>query len=651
MRRFILVVAFYLVFAQLLLAASDTGTSTSLFYPDLQVIVPADKILIEGAGNTRRLQYTHNTFNAGPGPLVIQPALNSASGNYQGSQYIYSYNSSEGWALNEKIPVAGAFVFHSEHGHFHFPLVTFGLYDTSGANGEPGNPIALSEKNGFCITDSFILDPSLPHAGETGSFGSCLDPTSLRGIHIGAVDEYDKTDPGQSINIGNLPDGNYWLRILVDANNYFAESDKTNNETDVLLKISGNNVQVLRTVIPVLDAPPVITLTSPASGILVSGNVTLTASPATASDVQYLLDGLPYGPIISDGPSYNLSWNTTTVPDGSHWLAAQTTDPVTGVTGTSEVTVVTVNNEARSSGPVVQLTDPANDSILSEIVTLYAAVASKEPITSVEFFVDDISVGKVTSSPYMVAWDTTTVSDGSHQIKAVATDSLGNVSNSTVVIPTVDNSQPAKLIGTDVAISVDGQGTITTPAFSTATPNDLLVAFLTYDGPADSAQTTSINGAGLTWTLLVRSNTQSGTSEIWSARANGTLDNVTVTSQQATDSNFHGSLTVIAFTNAAGTSVVGRAGAPSGAPNIYLPGVIAGDWVFAVGNDSDAVARKPVSGQVLVHQRVDKASDDTFWVQSTAAPSTVNGLVDIRDTQSTNGQWNYAAVEIVATHQ
>jgi len=578
MRRFILVVAFYLVFAQLLLAGSDTGTSTSLLYPDLQVIVPTDKILIEGDGNTRRLQYTHNTFNAGPGPLVIQPVLNSASGNYQGSQYIYSYSSSEGWLLNEKIPVAGAFIFHSEHGHFHFPLVTFGLYDTSGANGEPGNPIALSEKNGFCITDSFILDPSLPHAGETGSFGSCLDPTSLRGIHIGAVDEYDKTDPGQSINIENLPDGTYWLRILVDANNYFAESDKTNNETDVLLKISGNNVQVLRTVIPVLDAPPVITLTSPVSGMFVSGNVTLTASPATASGVQYLLDGLPYGPGISGGPSYDLSWNTTTVPDGSHWLAAQTTDPVTGITGTSEVTVVTVNNEARSSGPVVQLTDPANDSILSEIVTLYATVASKEPIASVEFFVDDISVGKVTSSPYMVAWDTTTVSDGSHKIKAVATDSLGNVSNSTVVIPTVDNSHPPKLIGTDVSISVDGQGTITTPAFSTATTNDLLVAFLTYDGPADSAQTASISGAGLTWTLLVRSNTQSGTSEIWSARANGTLDNVTVASQQGTDNNFHGSLTVIAFTNTAGTSVVGRAGAPSGTPNIYLPGVIAGDW-------------------------------------------------------------------------
>jgi hypothetical protein len=650
MRRSILVITFYLVFAQPLLAGNDTGTSSSLLYPDLHVIIPGDKISIEGTGSTRQIQYTHDTFNAGPGPLVIQPALNSASGNYQGSQYIYSYSPEDGWSRNDQIPVAGAFVFHSEHGHFHFPLVSFGLYDTSGPNGGPGNPIAISGKIGFCISDSYIYDRSLPHAGETGNFGSCSDPTSLRGIHIGAVDEYDKTDPGQSIIIGDLPDGNYWLKALADANNYFAETDKTNNETDVLLKISGNDVQALRTVVPVLDAPPVIVLTSPAPGILVSGKVTLSAGPAKAGDVQYLVDGLPYGPIVSDGPSYNLSWDTTKVPDGSHWLAAQTTDSVTGITGTSEVTQVIVNN-GTGNGPVVQLTDPANDSILSETVSLYAKVASKEPIASVEFFVDDISVGKATSPPYMISWDTTTVSDGPHKIKAVATDSLGNVSSSILVTPTVDNSHPAKLIGTDVSISVDGQGAMTTPSFSTATENDLLVAFLTYDGPANSAQTASISGAGLTWTLLVRSNTQSGTSEIWSARANGTLDNVTVASQQGTDSNFHGSLTVIAFTDAAGTSVVGRAGAPFGVPNIYLPGVIAGDWVFAVGNGSDAVARTPVSGQVLVHQRIDKAADETFWVQSTTEPSAANGLVDIRNTRPTNSQWNYAAVEIVATHQ
>jgi hypothetical protein len=111
-------------------------------------------------------------------------------------------------------------------------------------------------------------------------------------------------------------------------------------------------------------------------------------------------------------------------------------------------------------------------------------------------------------------------------------------------------------------------------------------------------------------------------------------------------------MTVVTFTNAAGTSVVGRAGAPSGAPSIYLPGVIAGDWVFAVGNDWDrAVARVPASGQVLVHQRVDTQVGDTFWVQSTSTPSSANGLVQIGDVSPSNDRWNLASVEIVAARQ
>jgi hypothetical protein len=58
-----------------------------------------------------------------------------------------------------------------------------------------------------------------------------------------------------------------------------------------------------------------------------------------------------------------------------------------------------------------------------------------------------------------------------------------------------------------------------------------------------------------------------------------------------------------------------------------------------------------VSGQVLVHQRIDTQTGDTYWVQATAAPSIVNGPVDIHDTSPTNDRWTYAAVEIVATHQ
>ena len=95
--------------------------------------------------------------------------------------------------------------------------------------------------------------------------------------------------------------------------------------------------------------------------------------------------------------------------------------------------------------------------------------------------------------------------------------------------------------------------------------------------------------------------------------------------------------------------MVGRTGGATGAPDIFLPGIQAGNWVFAVGNDWDrAVARTPVAGQVLVHQWIATSTGDTFWVQSTTFPLTASMLVDIHDSAPTNDRWNYAAVEIVA---
>ena len=624
-----------------------TGAPPSLLFPDLRDIIPTGKISVVGTGSTRQFQYTHDTLDAGPGPLVIQPVFNAASGNYQGTQYIYSQNSSGVWSLSQQLPVAGAFIFDSDHGHFHFPFVTYGLY-TVGANGGPGTAVATSGKISFCINDSFIELPNIPNAGALGNLGSCSDPTSLRGLDIGAVDEYDQTDAGQSITIGNLPDGTYWLRALVDPNNFLFESDKTNNETDVELTITGNTVQVLQTVIPVLNTPPAITLTAPAANATVVGSVQLTASTSTTSGVQFLIDGQSFGALVT-GPPFAITWDTTTVPNGTHWLAAQTTDS-TGVIGTSAVVMVSVSNGV-SAGPTAQLTSPANGSILSSTVTLYATVASSQPIANVSFLVDLAAVGSVNAPPYMIPWDSTTVPDGQHVISVSATDALGNVGNSSPVTVNVNNSHPANLIGKEVTLSVDGAGSLTTPQFSTATVGDLLIAFVSYDGPSGGGQTATVSGAGQVWTLLERSNTQLGTSEIWSARIDGTVSGVTVTATPG-GGGYHGSLTLIAFTNAFGTSVVGRTGAPSGAPDIPLPGVISGDWVFAVGNDWDrAVARTPISGQVLVHQKLDTTTGDTFWVQSTTAPSTANAVVDIHDSAPTSDQWNYAAVEIVATHQ
>ena len=105
-------------------------------------------------------------------------------------------------------------------------------------------------------------------------------------------------------------------------------------------------------------------------------------------------------------------------------------------------------------------------------------------------------------------------------------------------------------IAIDVNISRDlstASTTMTTPAFSTAAGNELLLAFISTDylgGPNTTVQ--SVAGAGLSWVLVVRTNAQSGSSEIWRAFSPSPLTNVSVTAtlSQSTVS----SLTVMSFT-------------------------------------------------------------------------------------------------------
>jgi hypothetical protein len=74
-----------------------------------------------------------------------------------------------------------------------------------------------------------------------------------------------------------------------------------------------------------------------------------------------------------------------------------------------------------------------------------------------------------------------------------------------------------------------------------------------------------------------------------------------------------------------------------------------GSWVWGVGNDWDrAVARTPVSGQILQQQWVDTRVGDTFWVQSTGGPQAAPGIVTLHDNAPTNDRWNMTAVEITA---
>lgn len=302
--------------------------------------------------------------------------------------------------------------------------------------------------------------------------------------------------------------------------------------------------------------------------------------------------------------------------------------------------------------PVVSVTAPAAGTTVSGNVPVAASATDNAAVVGVSFFDGVTPIGaEVLVPPYRVTWDTTGAANGSHNLTAKARDAAGNIGTSAAVAVTVSNGAPAPAAPTvDKMVFSEGLGKRTTTPFSTASPGEVLVAFAASDGPAASnSQTLTISGAGLVWNRVARAATQFGTSEIWTATASTVLTNVSVSSTQAV-TGVHQSLTVIAFTGVGGIGASNVAGAPTGAPTIRLVTQAAGSVVYAVGNDWDrAVARTIPAGQTKVHEFVDTAVGDTFWVQAASGAIAAAGTtVTLNATAPIDDQWNFAIVELKA---
>ena len=81
---------------------------------------------------------------------------------------------------------------------------------------------------------------------------------------------------------------------------------------------------------------------------------------------------------------------------------------------------------------------------LSGTVTLTAQRQNLVDIAKVQFYVNGRTlIGTTTSEPFSVEWNTTTVSNGSATLRAVATDTNGNVGSSGILTVSVVNTTPA----------------------------------------------------------------------------------------------------------------------------------------------------------------------------------------------------------------
>ncbi len=135
-------------------------------------------------------------------------------------------------------------------------------------------------------------------------------------------------------------------------------------------------------------------------------------------------------------------------PHNTLFFAAGTNNEANGSYGRIDVGATP---PVLSAPPVVALTAPTGT--LKGTVTLSATVQDPLAISTVEFFANSTSIGVVSTPPYSIAWDTTTVTDGDVAINAKATDADGNVGLSAKTV-TVANTVVAQVTLTQLQTQI-----------------------------------------------------------------------------------------------------------------------------------------------------------------------------------------------------
>jgi hypothetical protein len=148
-----------------------------------------------------------------------------------------------------------------------------------------------------------------------------------------------------------------------------------------------------------------------------------------------------------------------------------------------------------TTAPTATVTGPSDGSTVGGTVGLSATASDGVGVAGVTFRVDGADVGtEDTSSPYTFAWDSTSVSDGSHTIGARARDTSNNTGNATVVNVTVDNTAP----NTSITSSAIGSTSSTTANFTFSSPDGTATFECRLDSGSYSACTSPKNYSSLT---------------------------------------------------------------------------------------------------------------------------------------------------------
>ena len=170
-------------------AAASLSTSFEAFSPDSCALQEG---CVDGTGVRRLLRFSTQTANVGGSDIILGDPTSTPG-----------------------------FEFAPCHGHFHFEgYAEYQLLDPTGAVAATGH------KQAFCLLDSAPV--GIPGAPTTPRF-HC----GFQGIQRGWSDVYSSGLDCQWVDITDVPEGDYTLRISINPDRVIQEADYTNNTAEI----------------------------------------------------------------------------------------------------------------------------------------------------------------------------------------------------------------------------------------------------------------------------------------------------------------------------------------------------------------------------------------------------------------------------------
>jgi hypothetical protein len=307
-------------------APGNTGTHTGHLWTASGTLLGSLTFTNETASGWQQTSFaTPIPINAGQ---TYVASYHTNVGHYSTDSYYFGKSGVDQWPLHApSSPASGgnglyvyssaaAFPNNSYQGENYWVDVVIGPLDTT-----PPTVSITSPTNNAALNGTVTLT-----ANAADNISVLGVQFKLDGVNLGAEDTASPYT--LSWNTASAGNGTHQLTAV-------ARDQAGNQTTSAPITVSVFNPDTF---------PPTVSMTAPANGAVVAGNITLSANATDNNGVvglQFLLDGANLGAELTTGP-YSVVWNSTPTANGPHTLGARARDAA-GNTTTNTINVTLAN--------------------------------------------------------------------------------------------------------------------------------------------------------------------------------------------------------------------------------------------------------------------------------------------------------------------